>query len=125
MLNPQYYNATTLPADFDVTKGHPVFAAMAAPLENAAARQYRLNITAVDKSPGRSAARRGDFPNRGDACDAAGVGACWHDRSDATSLLQAVVLHAVAAGLETERTTPVARAGARRLASRAIRGSAA
>lgn len=54
MLNPQHYNATTLPADFDLTKGHPVFAAMAAPLKTLPRGEYRLKIGATDKLSSRS-----------------------------------------------------------------------
>jgi tetratricopeptide (TPR) repeat protein len=55
MLNPQHYNATTLPADFDLAKGHPMFAAMAAPLKTLPRGEYRLKIGATDKLSGRNA----------------------------------------------------------------------
>jgi hypothetical protein len=55
MLNPQHYNATTLPADFDLTKGHPMFAAMAAPLKTLPRGEYRLKIGATDKLSARNA----------------------------------------------------------------------
>ncbi len=56
-LPSQRYNAATLPADFDVTKGHPVFAAVQAPLRTFARGRYRLAITAVDHVSGRQAGR--------------------------------------------------------------------
>jgi hypothetical protein len=56
MLNPQHYNATTMPADFDLTKGHPIFAAMAAPLKTLPRGDYVLRIGVTDKLAGRSAA---------------------------------------------------------------------
>jgi hypothetical protein len=49
MLNPQAYNATTLPADFDLNRGHPLFVAMAAPLMTLPRGEYRLRISATDK----------------------------------------------------------------------------
>ena len=55
MLNPQTYNEATLPADFDLGKGHPIFAAMAAPLKTIGRGDYRLQIMATDKISGRSA----------------------------------------------------------------------
>ncbi len=55
LLNPQYYNASTLPADFDLTKGHPMFAAMAAPLKTLPRGDYRLKVSATDKLAGRNA----------------------------------------------------------------------
>jgi hypothetical protein len=54
MLNPQHYNATTLPPDFDLSKGHPMFAAMAAPLKTLPRGEYRLKIGATDKLSSRS-----------------------------------------------------------------------
>jgi hypothetical protein len=54
-LNPQFYNAATLPADFDLRKGHPLFVAMAAPLKTLARGEYRLMIEATDRLVQRSA----------------------------------------------------------------------
>jgi tetratricopeptide (TPR) repeat protein len=61
LLNPQHYNAATLPADFDLRKGHPVFAAMAAPLKSLARGDYRLMIEATDKHAGRTATAQTTF----------------------------------------------------------------
>jgi Tetratricopeptide repeat len=52
-LNPQYYDATTLPVDFDLRLGHPIFAAMAAPLATLPRGTFRLNVTATDRNSRR------------------------------------------------------------------------
>lgn len=51
----QRYNGTNLPGDFDVVKGHPLFAAVQAPLGAFARARYRLAITALDHLSGRRA----------------------------------------------------------------------
>jgi hypothetical protein len=48
-LAPQTYNDSTLPADFDVAKGHPIFAAVAVPLQTFRRGEYRLEISANDR----------------------------------------------------------------------------
>ncbi len=48
-LAPQIYNETTLPADFDVAKGHPLFAAVGIPLRPFKRGDYRLEIAANDR----------------------------------------------------------------------------
>lgn len=48
-LSPLTYDAATLPADFDVRLGHPVIAALAAPLRTIPRGEYRLVITAEDR----------------------------------------------------------------------------
>jgi hypothetical protein len=48
-LSPLTYDAATLPADFDVRLGHPVIAALAAPLTTIPRGEYRLVITAEDR----------------------------------------------------------------------------
>ena len=55
-LSPLAYNATTLPADFDLRLGHPVIAAMSAPLSTVRRGSYRLMIAAEDKLGGAIAA---------------------------------------------------------------------
>jgi hypothetical protein len=55
-LNPQYYNATTLPPDFDLRRGHPLFAAVTAPLASLGRGRYRLKIAINDRVGGISAA---------------------------------------------------------------------
>ncbi|MEP7118706.1 MAG: tetratricopeptide repeat protein, partial [Acidobacteriota bacterium] len=52
----QHFNRTNLPSDFDVAKGHPVFAAVQAPLRTFARGHYRLAITATDNIGARQAA---------------------------------------------------------------------
>ena len=60
-LNPQYYNASTLPPDFDLRQGHPVFAAVSAPLASLGRGDYRLKIAINDRAAGTSAAAEADF----------------------------------------------------------------
>jgi hypothetical protein len=55
-LSPLAYNATTLPPDFDLRLGHPVIAAMSAPLASVPRGSYRLMIAAEDKLGGAIAA---------------------------------------------------------------------
>ena len=51
-LAPQFYNAETLPADFDIAKGHPIFAAVAVPLRTFKRGTYRLEVVANDRVAG-------------------------------------------------------------------------
>ena len=51
-LSPLTYNDTTLPADFDVRLGHPLIAALSAPLASVPRGQYRLLLTAEDRVAG-------------------------------------------------------------------------
>lgn len=51
-LAPQLYNEVTLPFDFDVRKGHPIFAAVAVPLRSFKRGDYRLEIAASDRVAG-------------------------------------------------------------------------
>ena len=51
----QRYNDSNLPGDFDVAKGHPLFAAVQAPLRTFARGHYRMAITALDHVSGRRA----------------------------------------------------------------------
>jgi hypothetical protein len=60
-LNPQYYNASTLPPDFDLRQGHPVFAAVSAPLASLGRGEYRLKIAITDRAAGTSAIADADF----------------------------------------------------------------
>jgi hypothetical protein len=53
-LSPQVYNRTTLPPDFDATKGHPIFAAVAVPLRTFRRGAYRLQVLADDRLAGVS-----------------------------------------------------------------------
>ncbi len=57
ILPPQRYSAATLPIDFDVAKGHPVFPAVQASLAKFARGRYRLEVTAIDHLAGVRASR--------------------------------------------------------------------
>ena len=48
-LTPLEYSDSTLPADFNLLLGHPIMAAMAAPLKSLAGGEYRLAIAATDR----------------------------------------------------------------------------
>ena len=61
ILNPQLYNQITLPPDFDVAKGHPLFAAVQIPLATFKRGVYRLQIGADDRLAGVSAATDATF----------------------------------------------------------------
>ena len=56
-LPPQRYTPETLPVDFDVAKGHPLFAAVQAPLSRFVRGRYRLTVTATDRVAGRQTSR--------------------------------------------------------------------
>jgi hypothetical protein len=61
VLAPQVYNETTLPGDFDVLKGHPVFAAVEIPLRTFKRGSYRVQIMADDRLGGVSATTDATF----------------------------------------------------------------
>ncbi len=60
-LTPQSYTADTLPGDFDLRLGHPVFAAMSVPLSTLARGEYRLKIAVNDRLSGRGTTGDADF----------------------------------------------------------------
>ena len=60
-LSPLRYDATTLPPEFDVRLGHPVIAAMSAPLATLPRGTYRLKIAASDRIAGTARTADTDF----------------------------------------------------------------
>jgi hypothetical protein len=54
-LEPQRHNTNSLPGDFDVALGHPLFGAVRAPLATFPRGHYRIEVTAVDRLAGRRA----------------------------------------------------------------------
>ncbi|MEO5739094.1 MAG: hypothetical protein ABIS29_00670, partial [Vicinamibacterales bacterium] len=54
-LTPQQYNSVSLPADFNLRVGHPLFAAVTAPLATLTRGEYRLKIVVNDRVSGTSA----------------------------------------------------------------------
>lgn len=52
-LEAQRHGPATLPTNFDVALGHPLFGAVRAPLAGFPRGRYRLNVTAVDRLAGR------------------------------------------------------------------------
>lgn len=57
----QHYNSSTLPPDFDVASGHPLFAALQMPLANFARGRYSLEVIATDRVRGRQTTRTATF----------------------------------------------------------------
>lgn len=51
-LNPQSYDDASMPADFDLRLGHPLLAAMSAPLGTLPRDRYRLKVTVSDRRAG-------------------------------------------------------------------------
>ena len=60
-LNPQFYNSTSLPPEFDLRRGHPIFAAVSAPLATLRRGEYRLKVAINDKLAGSGATAAADF----------------------------------------------------------------
>jgi hypothetical protein len=60
-LNPLSYNATTMPPDFNLRLGHPLFAALTAPLASLPRGDYRLKIAVSDRIAGTATATDADF----------------------------------------------------------------
>lgn len=60
-LTPQEYTAETLPDNFDLRLGHPIFAAMSVPLETLNRGAYRLKIAVNDRVSGRGTAADAEF----------------------------------------------------------------
>ncbi|MEO8680616.1 MAG: hypothetical protein ABI665_16310 [Vicinamibacterales bacterium] len=60
-LTPQRYHDLTLPADFDLRLGHPIFAAVSAPLATIPRGEYRLKILAADHIAGTTTSADADF----------------------------------------------------------------
>ncbi len=105
MLNPQYYNGTTLPADFDLTKGHPIFVAMAAPLKTLPRGEYRLRIGVTDKLAARNALTDATFHVVATPATLLAA-APISTPLPRDYLLESDVLQAVAARLQRDRMTP-------------------
>lgn len=60
-LTPLRYDATTLPADFDVRLGHPLIAAMSVPLATLPRGAHRLHIAATDHGTATTTHRAIEF----------------------------------------------------------------
>ncbi|MCC6990428.1 MAG: tetratricopeptide repeat protein [Acidobacteria bacterium] len=57
----QHYTASTLPVDFDVASGHPLFAALQMPLATFARGRYTIEVIATDRVGGRQTTRTAAF----------------------------------------------------------------
>jgi hypothetical protein len=60
-LTAQRYHDQTLPPDFDLRLGHPIFAAVSAPLATIPRGDYRLKVQATDRISGTSTSADADF----------------------------------------------------------------
>lgn len=60
-LAPQTYDRTTLPVNFDIARGHPLFAAVEVPLDTFRRGDYRLQALAEDHLAGVSASAEAAF----------------------------------------------------------------
>jgi hypothetical protein len=60
-LHPQSYNAATMPAGFNLRAGHPIFAAVTAPLATLTRGDYRVKIVANDRLVNSNATTEVDF----------------------------------------------------------------
>ncbi len=60
-LSPLRYDEASLPADFDLAAGHPILAAMAAPLAGLARGEYALAVAATDRLSRATARARAVF----------------------------------------------------------------
>lgn len=60
-LTPQSFTAASLPADFDLRLGHPLLAALSAPVDSLRRGSYRLKIDVTDRLAARSAAADAEF----------------------------------------------------------------
>jgi len=60
-LSPQRYDETTMPREFDLRLGHPIFAAVAAPLATLARGEYRLKILVSDRRAGTAQTAEAGF----------------------------------------------------------------
>ena len=59
--NPQELNVKTLPAEFDLTRGHQLLSSLSVPLATFPPGDYRLEIKVTDKPSGKSLTNNVDF----------------------------------------------------------------
>ena len=60
-LAPQTYNEATLPPDFDISQGHPIFVAVGVPLRSFKRGEYRVEMTASDRVAGAAVRADAEF----------------------------------------------------------------
>lgn len=116
-LSPLIYDRTTLPPDFDVRLGHPLIAAMSAPLATIPRGAYRLLITAEDRVAGTVVAGATSFTVAGTPASLLAEAPPLGPRFDVQSALQPPVISAV-----IDRLTPPAPSPALARALQAARG---
>jgi hypothetical protein len=106
VLNPQQYTAETLPADFDVAKGHPLFVAVAVPLAKLPRGSYRLAITGNDRLAGVIATADASFRVVGTARTLLSAAPPLGSAFRRQAALEPPVLESVVGALTPERPSP-------------------
>jgi hypothetical protein len=105
-LTPQNYSESTLPAEFDLRVGHPLFATVSAPLATLKSGPHRLKILVTDRVRGTTATATADFTVAATALsllrDAPALGRPFQRES----ILGADVLPGILAGLRPASASP-------------------
>ena len=105
-LTPLTYNAATLPADFDVRAGHPLIAAMSAPLATVRRGEYRLLITAEDRVAGAVISTNAPFTVVGTAASLLAEAPALAPRFNPADVLQAPIVTILLDHLAPANPTP-------------------
>ncbi len=107
----QHYNATTLPVDFDVASGHPLFAALQMPLAAFSRGHYTLEVIATDRVGGRQTARTAGFDVTGTPASLLREAPTPGQAFRRDSVLAPATLHAISRALTPQAPSePLARA---------------
>lgn len=94
-LSPLTYNDTTMPAEFDVRLGHPLIAALSAPLATVPRGHYRLLITAEDRVSGSIVSDKAEFHVVGTAASLLAEAPPLGPRFDIADVLQIPIVTAL------------------------------
>lgn len=105
-LVPQVYNATTLPPDFNLRLGHPLFSAVTAPLATLGRGDYRLKIVVNDRVAGTSANAETDFTIVGTPASLLAEAPSLGGTFTRDTLLQPAALSAIVAQLTPPSPSP-------------------
>jgi tetratricopeptide (TPR) repeat protein len=108
-LTPQSYSEASMPADFDLRLGHPLFVAMAVPLATVARGEYRLKIAVNDRLAGATRSAETAFTVAGTPlsllAEAPSLGRPFR-REDA---IEGAMLGAIVHGLTPDAPSPALR----------------
>lgn len=115
-LSPLVYNASTMPADFDLRIGHPLIAALSAPLMTIPRGQYRLLITAEDRIAGSVVGGSTEFSVVGTMSSLLAEAPQLGVRFESVEMLRGPVLNEI-----LDRLTPIAPSAPLTTALRAAR----